>query len=120
MVNYFVSKLGKVVMRIKEGDEVEVISGNDKGVRGTVQSIVPRNNRLVVSGVNIVKKHQKAQQTGGRAPAQGGIIEFEGAINASKVMLICPHTGELTRIGYRRDEAGTRVRFSKKSGKDID
>ena len=107
-------------MRIKEGDEVEVISGNDKGVRGTVQRTIPRVNRLVVAGVNIVKKHQKAQQTGGRAPAKGGIIEFEGAIDAAKVMLICPHTGELTRVGYRRDEDGKRLRFSKKSGQDID
>ena len=120
MANGFIFKLGIVVMRIREGDEVEVISGNDKGVRGTVQRTVPQDNRLVVSGVNIVKKHQKAQQTGGRTPAQGGIIEFEGAINASKVMLVCPHTGELTRIGYRRDEDGTRIRFSKKSGQDID
>ncbi len=107
-------------MRIKEGDQVEVISGNDKGVRGTVQRVVPQNNRIVVSGVNIVKKHQKPQQTGGRAPAQGGIIEFEGTIDVSNVMLVCPHTGELTRVGFRRDEDGTRVRYSKKSGQDID
>lgn len=107
-------------MRIKVGDEVEVISGNDQGVRGTVQRVDPRKNRVVVTGVNIVKKHQKPQQTGGRAPAQGGIIEFEAPVAASNVMLVCPHTGELTRIGYRRDEGGKLVRFSKKSGKDID
>jgi large subunit ribosomal protein L24 len=107
-------------MRIKVGDEVEVIAGNDKGIRGTVQRIIPQDNRLVVSGVNIVKKHQKAQQTGGRAPAQGGIIEFEAPVDASNVMLVDPQSGELTRVGYRRDEDGVLVRYSKKTGEDID
>ena len=107
-------------MRIKKGDEVEVVAGNDRGLRGTVQRTYPADNRLVVSGVNIVKKHQKPQQTGGRSAAQGGIIEFEAPINASNVMLVCPHTGEPTRIGYRRDENGILIRFSKKSGEDID
>ena len=107
-------------MRIKVGDEVEVIAGNDKGVRGTVQRILPHKNRLVISGVNVVKKHQKPRQTGGRAPAQGGIIEFEAPIDLSNVMLVCPDTGEPTRIGVRRDENGVRIRYSKKSGKDID
>lgn len=106
-------------MRIKVGDEVEVIAGNDKGVRGTVQRILPHKNRLVISGVNVVKKHQKPRQTGGRAPAQGGIIEFEAPIDISNVMLVCPDTGEPTRIGVRRDEDGVRIRYSKKSGKDI-
>jgi large subunit ribosomal protein L24 len=107
-------------MRIRVDDEVEVIAGNDKGVRGKVQRVESAKNRVVVAGVNIVKKHQKPQQTGGRSTAQGGIIEFEAPINVSNVLLICPHTGELTRIGVRRDEDGQRVRFSKKSGQDID
>jgi len=107
-------------MRIKLGDEVEIIAGNDKGLRGTVQGTDPLKNRLVVSGVNVVKKHQKPQPTGGRAQAQGGIIEFEAPINASNVMLVCPQTGEPTRIGYRRDEDGNKVRYSIKSGEDID
>lgn len=107
-------------MRIKEGDQVEVISGNDKGLRGTVQRVMPGKNRLVVSGVRIVKKHSKPRPTGGRTPTQGGIIEFEAPLDASNVMLVCPHTGEPTRIGYRRDEDGHLVRFSKKSGDDID
>lgn len=107
-------------MRIKVGDEVEVVAGNEKGVRGSVQRVIPDKNRVVVSGVNLVKKHQKPRQTGGRTQAQGGIIEFEAPVDASNVMLVCPHTGELTRVGIRRDEDGRRVRFSKKSGKDID
>jgi large subunit ribosomal protein L24 len=107
-------------MRIKVGDEVEVVSGNDKGVRGTVQRVIPKEKRIVVSGVNLVKKHQRPRPTGGRAPAQGGIIEFEAAIDISNVMLVCPHTGEPTRVGIRRDDDGRRIRVSKKSGKDID
>ena len=107
-------------MRIKVGDQVEVISGNDVGIRGTVQRVFPANNRVVVSGVNMVKKHQRPQQTGGRTPTQGGIIEFEAPIDISNVMLVCPHTDELTRIGVRRSEDGRRIRFSKKSGRDID
>jgi large subunit ribosomal protein L24 len=107
-------------MRIKVGDQVEVISGNDKGVRGTVQRVNPKTKRVVVSGVNIVKKHQRPRPSGGRTPAQGGIIEFEAPIDASNVMLVCPHTGLPTRVGLRRDDDGRRVRFSKRSGKDID
>jgi large subunit ribosomal protein L24 len=107
-------------MRIKVGDQVEVISGNDKGVRGTVQRVNPKTNRVVISGVNIVKKHQRPRPSGGRTPAQGGIIEFEAPVDASNVMLVCPHTGLPTRVGLRRDDNGRRVRFSKRSGKDID
>lgn len=107
-------------MRIKVNDEVEVIAGNDKGERGKVQRVILKKDRIVVHGVNMVKKHQKPQQTGGRSQAQGGIIEFEAPISVSNVMLVCPHTGELTRIGIRRDENGRRIRFSKKSGQDIE
>ncbi|UCC54172.1 MAG: 50S ribosomal protein L24 [Anaerolineaceae bacterium] len=107
-------------MRIKVNDEVEVIAGNDKGVRGTVQRVYPDKNRIVVSGVNIVKKHQKPRSTGGRSQAQGGIIEFEAAIDASNVMLVDPESGELTRIGLRRDEYGHVVRYAKQSGSELD
>jgi large subunit ribosomal protein L24 len=106
-------------MRIKVGDEVEVVSGNYKGTRGTVQRVLTKDNRVVVSGVNLVKKHQKPRPTGGRTQAQGGIIEFEAPINVSNVMLVCPETGEPTRVGIRRDEEGNRVRFSKKSGNPV-
>jgi large subunit ribosomal protein L24 len=106
-------------MRIKVDDEVEVIAGNDLGERGTVQRVLLKKNRIVVSGINMVKKHQKAQQAG-RTQTPGGIIEFEAPIDVSNVMLVCPHTGELTRIGIRRDEDGRRIRYSKKSGQDIE
>lgn len=107
-------------MRIKVNDTVEVIAGNYKGVRGTVQRVIPGKNRVVVSGVNMVKKHQAPRPTGGRSQAQGGIIEFEAPISLSNVMLVCPQTNKPTRIGIRRDEDGRRIRFSKQSGQDID
>lgn len=107
-------------MRIKKGDQVEVVAGNDRGLRGEVQRVLPKENRVVVSGVNMVKKHQRPRPTGGRTPTQGGIIEFEAPIDVSNVMLVDPGTGELTRVGVRRDEDGRQVRFSKSSGRDID
>ncbi len=105
-------------MRIKVNDTVEVISGNFKGVRGTVQRVFPAKRMIVVSGVNIVKKHQKPRTTGGRGRAQGGIIEFEAPIHVSKVMLVDENGGK-TRVGVRRDENGRPVRYSKKSGAEL-
>jgi large subunit ribosomal protein L24 len=107
-------------MRIKVGDEVQVISGNDKGLRGAVQRVIRDENRVVVKGVNVVKKHQKPRPTAGRTPAQSGIIEFEAPIDASNVMVIDPETGDPTRIGIRRDEDGRRIRVAKRSGQDLD
>lgn len=108
-------------MRIKVNDQVVVISGNDKGMRGTVLRVIPKQNRVVVSGVNVVKKHQKPRPTGGRGQTQGGIIEFEAPIDASNVMVVDPESDEATRVGIRRDEAsGKRIRYAKKSGVDLD
>ncbi|HSH04162.1 MAG TPA: 50S ribosomal protein L24 [Anaerolineae bacterium] len=107
-------------MRIKKGDIVEVIAGNDKGLRGEVQRVIPKENRVVVSGVNVVKKHQKPRATGGGSQTQGGIIEFEAPINVSNVMLVCPDTDRPTRVGVRRGENGERIRFSKRSGNDLE
>ena len=106
-------------MRIKVDDEVIVVAGEDKGAKGTVQRVIKSKKRVVVSGVNVVKKHQKPQQTG-RGQAQGGIIEFEAPIDVSNVMLVCPQTGEPTRIGYRVNDDGEKIRYSKKSGEDLD
>lgn len=107
-------------MRFKVNDQVEVISGNYKGVRGTVQRVLPKSNMLVISGVNVVKKHQKARPTAGRTQAQGGIIEFEAPIHASNVMLVDPKNGELTKVGFRRDDAGHVVRYAKNSGSELE
>jgi large subunit ribosomal protein L24 len=110
----------EVDMRIKVGDEVQVIAGNYKDARGTVQRVIASNDRVVVAGVNMVKKHQKPRPTGGRSQAQGGIIEFEAPIHVSNVMLVCPETDEPTRMGVRRDADGVMVRYSKKSGEGVD
>ena len=107
-------------MRIKVNDTVEVIAGNFKGVRGTVQRVYPGKQMVVVSGVNIVKKHQKSRPTGGRSRAQGGIIEFEAPIHISKVMLVEGGSGERTRVCLRRDENNRPVRYSKKTGAELD
>jgi large subunit ribosomal protein L24 len=106
-------------MRIKKGDLVEVIAGNFKGVRGEVMRVEPGTKRVVVKGVNMVKKHQRPQP-GGRSRTQGGIIEFEAPISVSNVMLVDPETDRPTRVGVRRDENGKRVRYAKRSGAVID
>lgn len=106
-------------MRIKKGDKVVVISGDDKGVQGEVIRVIPKDNRVVVSGVNIVKKHQRPRQ-GGRSQVQGGIIEFEAPIHISNVMLVDPKSNEPTRVNVRRGDDGKRIRVAKKSGTDLD
>jgi large subunit ribosomal protein L24 len=106
-------------MHIKKGDMVEVVAGNDRGVRGEVIRVIPRDDRVVVKGVNMVKKHQKPRQ-GGRSRVQGGIIEFEAPIHISNVMLIDPESDRPTRVGIRVDENGKKIRFAKRSGRDLD
>ena len=102
--------------KIVTGDEVIVIAGRNKGERGTVRKYIPETDRVVVEGVNIVKKHRRQMQG---ETAQGGIVEFEAPIHVSNVMLIEPGTDEPTRVGVRRDEDGKNERFSKKTGNTI-
>lgn len=106
------------MQRIKTGDEVEVIAGKDVGDRGSVISVLKKENRVVVEGVNILKKHQKAQQAG-RQQVQAQIIEFEGPIHLSNVMLVCPACDEATRVGFRSADDGTKTRYCKKCDADI-
>lgn len=116
-------------MKIKKGDTVVVIAGRgrkgkvhgndpDTGtpLRGEVIRVLPQEQRVVVHGVNLVRKAQRPRPTGGRSQAQAGIIEFEAPIHISNVMLICPHCGEPTRVGQRRDETGHVVRVCKREG----
>ncbi|RLD00362.1 MAG: 50S ribosomal protein L24 [Chloroflexi bacterium] len=105
--------------RIKKGNTVEVISGDDQGVRGTVQWVYPKDDRIIIAGVNIVKKHQRPMQAG-RAQIQPGIIEFEAPIHISNVMLVCPHCNQRTRVGFARQDDGSKVRVCKKCGETID
>jgi large subunit ribosomal protein L24 len=105
-------------MRIKRGDTVEVISGNDRGVRGEVLRVHSKKRRVVVTQVNVVSKHQRPMQAG-RGQAQAGIIQFEAPVDVSNVMLVCPNCDEATRVGARRD-GGRRIRLCKKCGEEID
>jgi large subunit ribosomal protein L24 len=100
--------------KILTGDEVIVISGRNKGSRGTVRKFMPEVDRVVVEGVNMVKKHIKPGR--GR---QSGIVEVEAPLHVSNVMLIDPKTGEPTRVGIRRNEDGKNERYSKKTNEVI-
>lgn len=96
--------------KIVTGDEVLVIAGKDRGARGRVRQNMPRVDRVVVEGVNRVKKHQRAIQ----GVRQAGIIEVEAPLHVSNVMLICPSCSKPTRVGFRRTEDGEKVRYCKK------
>lgn len=102
-------------MHVRTGDKVVVISGKDKGKEGTILKAIPAKERVVVEGVNIVKKHQKPSQMN----PEGGILETEAPIHVSNVMHIDPESGERTRIRYEVKEDGTKVRVAAKSGKEI-
>ena len=101
-------------MKIRKGDTVQVLSGNDKGKTGEVLEVIPKTSKVVVKGVNIRKKHVKPRKQG----EEGGIISVECAINSSKVNVVCPKCGKATKIGYsiEKDE---KVRVCKKCGTKI-
>lgn len=102
-------------MHVKKGDKVVVISGKDKGKQGIILEAYPKNNRVLVEGVNIVKKHSKPSQLN----PQGGIISKEAAIHASNVMPLDPKSGTPTRVGYKVED-GKKVRVATKSGETLD
>ena len=102
-------------MFVKKGDKVKVITGKDKNKEGVVLAAFPKKDKVVVEGVNVVKKHQKPSQT---AP-QGGIVEMEEPILVSNVMVVDPSNGEATRVGYKEVD-GKKVRVSKKTGEVLD
>lgn len=103
-------------LRVRKGDEVQVIAGKDKGKKGRVIAAYPAKNRVLVEGVNMIKRHQRPNA----ANPQGGIIEKEAPIHVSNVMIVDPKTGEPTRIGIKILADGTKVRYAKKSGEIID
>jgi large subunit ribosomal protein L24 len=107
--------------RIKSGDEVIVISGKDRGKRGKVLRVEPRRKRLYVEGLNIIKRHQRPRQVAGaqRAEQVGGVIEKEGPIHISNVMLADPQDGRPTRVRIE-SEGGQRHRIAARSGTRID
>jgi large subunit ribosomal protein L24 len=99
-------------MRIVKNDTVKVLSGKYNGKTGKVLKVFPDGDRVIVEGVNIIKKHTKPSQKN----QQGGIVEKEASIHVSNVMVIDPKTSESTRIGFKYLEDGSKVRISKKSG----
>ncbi len=102
-------------MKIKKGDTVVVLNGRDKGKTGEVLRAMPKDGKVLVQGVNVVKKHQKPTQT-----APGGIVEKSMPIDVSNVSLIDPKDGKATRVGYKILDDGRKVRIAKRSGDIID
>ncbi|GAA2330535.1 50S ribosomal protein L24 [Saccharopolyspora halophila] len=106
-----------MIMKIKKGDTVVVISGKDKGAKGKVIQAMPTEDRVLVEGVNRIKKHTKVSQ-GERGAQSGGIVTQEAPIHVSNVMVV-DSDGKPTRVGYRTGEDGKKVRISRRNGKDI-
>jgi large subunit ribosomal protein L24 len=106
-------------VRIKSGDTVEVICGEDLGMRGTVRVAYPKKNQVIVEGVNIVTKHQRPIPAG-RQQTPGGRIEFEAPMDVSNVMLVCPSCQERTRVGYAIAEDSGKTRVCKKCQAQFD
>lgn len=107
-------------MKIKKGDLVQVITGKDRGKQGKVIKAMPREDRVIVEGVNRIKKHVKAGQTQ-RGSKTGGIITTEAPIHVSNVMLVVEKDGKKvpTRVGYRFDDNGNKIRVARRTGEDI-
>ncbi|WP_038036392.1 50S ribosomal protein L24 [Thermopetrobacter sp. TC1] len=104
-----------VKLKIKKGDTVIVIAGRDKGKKGEVLKVIPKENRAIVKGVNMVKRHQKPT-----ANSAGGIITKEAPIHISNLAHIDPKDGKPTRVGFKILEDGRKVRYAKRSGEVID
>jgi large subunit ribosomal protein L24 len=106
-------------MKIKKGDHVIVVAGRDRGRTGTVISADPGKGKVLVQGVNMVKKNKKVTHQGVRGAKEGGITHAEAPIDVSNVQLVDPETKRAARAGYRFDEDGNKVRVVRPSGKDI-
>ena len=105
-------------LKIRKGDQVKVIAGKDRGKTGTVEAVIPKRNRVVVTGVNILKKSVKA--TG--QTKQAGLVDFASPLHASNVMVVDPKTGDRSRVGFKVVGAGKqrrKIRIAKKSGTEL-
>ena len=104
-------------MKIKKGDTVEVVTGKDAGKRGRVLKVDPSRERLVIEGVNMIKRHTRPNP---QKRIQGGIVEREAAIHVSNVMLVSPDSGQRTRVGFKILDDGRKVRVAKSDGAILD
>ena len=95
-------------LKVKKGDQVEILSGKDRGKRGRVVRVWPKNAKVLVEGVNFVKRHEKVRAATGRAGTQGGIITKEMPVHVSNVGVVCEHCGKPSRVGFEIDEDGKR------------
>ncbi len=105
-------------IKIRRGDQVRVMTGKNRGHEGRVLAVLPKQNRLIVEGANMVKRHQKLRSARGRSGQEGGIINQEAPLNVSNVQILCPSCGP-TRIGYRVVEGEAKVRVCRKCGGEI-
>ena len=104
-------------LSVRKNDEVQVIAGRDSGKRGRILRVLPEKGRVVVEGVNLIKRHTRPNP---QKQVKGGIVEREAAIHASNVMVVCPDTSKATRVGHKVLDDGRRVRVSRRSGGVID
>jgi large subunit ribosomal protein L24 len=102
-------------LKIKKGDRVRVLTGKDRGKDGNVTRVLPSVGKVIVDGVNVAKKHQRAT----KATMQGGIIDKDMPLPVANVALLCPACGKPTRVGYKIDGDGTKVRACKKCGGEM-
>jgi large subunit ribosomal protein L24 len=101
-------------MKLKKGDEVEMLSGKDRTKRGVIMRVLPKDNRVIVEGVNVAKKHQR--QT--KVRVRGGIIDKDMPVHVASVALVCPRDGAV-RVGYQIKDDGTKVRVCKRCGREL-
>ena len=111
------AKTSSRVKSVRKNDEVIVIAGKDRGKRGRVLQVLPERNRVVVEGVNVIKRHTRPNP---QKNVKGGIVEREGSIHASNVQPVDPESGKATRVGRKVLEDGRRVRVSRRSGSVLD
>ncbi|HMG41863.1 MAG TPA: 50S ribosomal protein L24 [Acidimicrobiales bacterium] len=102
-------------LKIRKGDRVKVLTGKDRGKEGTVMRAIPQARKVIVDGVNVAKKHQGPTRT----TQQGGIIDKDMPLPVANVALVCPSCGKATRVGYKIDNSGQKVRVCRKCGGEI-
>ena len=102
-------------MKLRKGDPVIVVTGKDRGKEGVVMKVLPRDNKVIVDGVNVAKKHQKARS----ATSQGGIIDKDMPIPVPNVAVLSPGDGQPTRVGYKVLEDGSKIRVCRRTGAEI-